>query len=92
MNNPQFSQWPDNSGQEPLNPKPRYSVGAVACAIGSLGYPDGPDIYPEGEKIRGLVDKGEFVEWLKGFITVSPDYESPSYQPDSMSSSEAASA
>jgi len=38
------------------------------------------------------VDNGEFADWLKGLTAVSPDYEFPGYQPDSIQASESASA
>ncbi len=92
MNDSQFPQKSDDYAPKHMKPEPRYSVGAVACAIGSLGYPDGPDSSPYAATIRELVDDCEFAEWLKEFITVSSDYESPHYQPDSVQASESAAA
>ena len=92
MNDSKLPQKADDTGHNHMKPEPRYSVSAVACAIGSLGYPDGPDSSPYGEKIRELVDNGEFADWLKKFITVAPDHESPRYQPDSVQASESAAA
>ncbi len=72
--------------------EPLYQASSIAWAIACLGFPDGPDLLPESWEISDLVDTGRFGEWLKGQIEVSPDCESPNYQPDSVQASEAASA
>jgi hypothetical protein len=88
--------YPENemppSGEIHHAPVPTYQASSVAWAIACLGFPDGPDISPDGWEIGELVDSEKFGKWLKDKIEDPPDYAPPEFQPDSMQASEAASA